>query len=369
VLNNLAAFWTRRIEPFLLTLEFGILSVRSTVSPSRPIDYKDTGLGSKLSTEARLSVSGDETIYRNRRSDCDAPRLSIASPYFRDDPCAWLDALSKDPKASEVEIVLVDDGTGDAALDSKVRAAIDSWPGPATLVRFHVNQGRSAARNRAIKAARGAYILFIDADMLPGDDRYLTRYFDIIKKQASAVVFGGFRASPASVDHDTLLNFNLASRDDCKSARERAPRGPIAVASNNLLVRRDVFEFEAFDASFTGWGWEDTEWAMRVVFAGYGLTHIDNPAIHTGLDSTQAMLRKYKEAGPNLRRLLDRHPEAGQMRGAKLAAFLTRVPFQRAFRPLCSWLAQDPLGIVPTKMRGLALKFWRASYGADALAG
>jgi hypothetical protein len=342
--------------------------VRSNANLQRHHDFKDPLHGPSHHGEARLSVSSGETIYANARSTAFSPVLSIASPYFRDDPTAWLSALSRDPRASEVEIVLVDDGTGDAGLDSKVRAAIDAWPGSATLVRFHVNQGRASARNRAIQAARGQYILFIDADMLPGDHAFLGRYFDLIEKRASAIIFGGFTAGHANVDHDTLLNYSLASRSDCKLAHERAVRGAVAVASNNLLVRRDVFAHIPFDDSFKGWGWEDTEWAMRAVFSGYGLTHIDNPAIHVGLDSTNAMLRKYKEAGVNLRRLLDRHPEAGTMMGAKIAHVLARVPGHAVLRPMSAWVARDPLCCVPIRLRGLALKFWRASHAAEALA-
>jgi glycosyltransferase involved in cell wall biosynthesis len=340
--------------------------VRSHASLSKHLDFKDPDLG-PTATQARLSVSSGETIYSNVRSTGTTTVLSIASPYFRDDPTAWLTALISDPCAHDVEIVLVDDGTGDIGLDTKVRAAIDAWPGPATLVRFHTNQGRSSARNRAIQAARGSYILFIDADMLPGDAQFLTRYFDAIKKRSSAIIFGGFTAGHTNIDHDTLLNHALASKGDCKPASDRAVRGPIAVASNNLLVRRDVFGRIPFDDGFKGWGWEDTEWAMRAVFAGYGLTHIDNPAVHVGLDSTNAMLRKYKEAGVNLRRLLDSHPEAGHMMGVKIASLLKIVPGHALLRPLSAWVARDPLSLIPISLRGLALKFWRASHAAEAL--
>ncbi len=314
------------------------------------------------------SVNAHETVHSNARFDGAKPSLTISSPYYKDDPTRWIEALSGDPLAKDVEIVVVDDGTGDIALDLKVLAAIDAWPGPAMAVRFHNNQGRSSARNRGIKGARGAYLLFIDADMMPGDSHYLSRYFDVIKRRASAIVFGGFTAEGVDVTRDTALNHSLAINNDCHPAIVRETRGPFSVASNNLLVRRDVFIHEPFDSSFTGWGWEDTEWAMRAVYAGYGLTHIDNPAVHVGLDSNSAMLRKYKEAGPNLRRLLTKHPEGRQLKGAKVAHAMVYFPPHKWFRPLYSWIGLDPLGIIPLYFRRLALKIWRASYAAEALA-
>jgi glycosyltransferase involved in cell wall biosynthesis len=317
-------------------------------------DHKltETNFTSRVSAkEARLSVSSDETVYCNALYLSAKPVLSVGSPFFRDDPTGWVSALANDPRAKDVEIVLVDDGTGDAELDKKVRAAIDAWPGPAIAVRFHSNKGRSQARNRCIHAARGEYLLFIDADMLPADEQYLSRYFDVMGKASTAIAFGGFTTIGVKVDRDTKLNYSLALKNDCKPASERSVRGPLSVASNNLLVRRDVFDLIAFDDAFTGWGWEDTEWAMRAVYAGYGLTHIDNPAVHIGLDTTEAVLRKYKEAGANLRRLLNKHPEGGQMAGAKLAQLLTLIPFHTWLQPVCAWIAKDPIGIIRYSQR------------------
>jgi GT2 family glycosyltransferase len=349
---------TKRVERETIVRAF-------TSFDNQPCYQQQRGSGNKV--DARYTVSADETIYCNARHAGAAPALSVGSPYFRDDPTGWVNALARDPRADGVEIVLVDDGTGDAELDQKVRAAVDAWPGPAMVVRFHTNKGRSAARNRGIRAARGAYLLFIDADMLPGDDRYLSRYFDVIDRDASAIVFGGFTTLGVEVTPDTKLNYSLALKNDCKPAYQRAVRGPLSVASNNLLVRRDVFDHEQFDDGFVGWGWEDTEWAMRAVYAGYGLTHIDNPAVHVGLDTDQAVLRKYKEAGQNLRRLLERHPEGMQMAGAKLAKFLTTVPLHEVTRPALAWIATDRIGLIPMQIRRLATKLWRASHAADAL--
>lgn len=303
----------------------------------------------------------------NPRAGTALPRLSICSPYFRDDPCGWLRSIGADPLAAQTEAVVVDDGTGDALLDAKVIAAIDAWPGPAKAIRLHRNQGRARARNRAIEGASGAYILFMDADMLPGDSEFLERYFKVINAQSAAVAFGGFTTRGATINHDTVLHHHLSEKSDCKPAAERAPRAAIAVASNNLLVRRDVFEKEPFDPSFGGWGWEDTEWALRVVASGFGLIHIDNPAIHVGLDTSEAMLRKYKEAAPNLRRLIDRHPDAGRMAGVKVARALRAVPGHPLLRPVAAWLARDPMRITPLTVRRLSIKFWRASWAADAL--
>jgi GT2 family glycosyltransferase len=321
----------------------------------------------QIATKAHHEVCRAETTYPNARYDAAPTRLSIASPYFEDNPIGWIKALCQDPRAHEVEIVVVDDGSGDVELDRAVRSAIDEWPGPAVAVRLHHNSGRAQARNRCIAAANGTHILFIDADMVPGDEQYLTRYFDVIEHSRAAIAFGGFTVKNVVVTRDTQLNYSLAMKNDCKPAAARALKGPLAVASNNLLVRKDVLQAENFDSGFQGWGWEDTEWAMRAVFAGYGLIHIDNPAVHVGLDTGKSVLRKYKEAGRNLRRLLDRHPEGQQMAGAKVARWMAEIPLQSAMRPVYSWIALDQRHIIPIAVRRLATQLWRASHAAQAL--
>jgi GT2 family glycosyltransferase len=317
--------------------------------------------------EIGLHPSPSETVFYNARHASATPVLSVASPYYRDDPTGWLRAMAKDANAHLVEAVVVDDGTGDVALDARVRAAIEDWPGPAAAVRLHQNQGRSAARNRGIKESRGQYVLFVDADMLPGDDQFLSRYLSLIERKAAAVAFGGFTTHGVAVSHDTSLHQNLSERSDCKPASERSARGPIAVASNNLLVRKDVFEAEPFDNRFTGWGWEDTEWAVRVVKAGYGLIHTENPAVHVGLDTTEAMLKKYREAGPNLARLIAMHPHTQRMAGVQVANLLARLPGHTLLRGLAANVARDERQLFPMTLRRMAIKYWRASWAASAL--
>ncbi|KAF0112982.1 MAG: glycosyl transferase family protein [Hyphomonadaceae bacterium] len=309
----------------------------------------------------------EENILVKNAAHTDKPKLSIAIPYFRDDPCALIEAFSRLEGAKDVEIILVDDGSGDDDLDSAVSAAIENWPGSVKKIRFSQNRGRSAARNRAILECRANYVLFVDADMLPQDNLFLRRYLDLIEKNASAVVYGGFTTRAANVNIDTILHHSLSQAGDCRPASERKLKGAYAVASNNLLVRRDVLDKEPFDSGFHGWGWEDTEWALRSVKAGYGLVHIDNIAIHVGLDKTATVLNKYQEAGTNLRLLLQKHPIAKRFRGTKAAMFVRHLPFHQIFRPLAKAISLDKNQIFSLFIRRMAIKFWRASWAAEAM--
>ena len=59
----------------------------------------------------------------------------------------------------DFEVVVVDDGSTD-----DTRHVLDALGPPVRVVRHEVNRGRSAARNTGIRAARGRFIGFLDAD-------------------------------------------------------------------------------------------------------------------------------------------------------------------------------------------------------------
>ena len=290
-----------------------------------------------------------------------APVLSVLVPFYRDDPAPTLRAVC-DLAGTDVEVLAWDDGTGDTGLTERLGVLQGGHPALRVLTSPR-NQGRSAARNALVSIARGHWMLMLDADMLPGDDRFLARYLDAIAEGEADVIFGGFTV-PESRDPRTRLHRELSHRSDCRDAAWRARHGPQHVASSNLCVRRDVLEVEGFDDGFTGWGWEDSEWAARVS-RRYRLLHLDNPAVHLGLETTDTLLHRFATSGPNYARFTRKHPElATRLALYRHARRLSGLPGQQAMRPVLKAMVRLPL---PIGLRIAALKLWRASHYADAL--
>ncbi len=306
-------------------------------------------------------------IFSNSHRLAQRPILTIASPYLGDNPSKWIKRLTKDKNANRIEIVIVDDGSNDDFLDAEICEAINNWPGPAKRIRLSQNIGRAGARNLAVDNAEGLYILFVDADMMPKSDDYLANYIDIIDRGAAAIAFGGFVTETDEMTHDLLLHHDLSMRADCLPAEKRAARGAYAVATNNLLVRADLAKKHRFDPMFKGWGWEDTEWAIRVVNDGYGLIHINNEAVHYGLDTSTTMLKKYKEAGRNLAVMLSKHDFANRYLSVKTAKLIGKTGIHKFLRPISQFIVEDKNQIFPVFARRMAIKFWRASWAAEAL--
>lgn len=296
-----------------------------------------------------------------------SPRVSVLMPFLRDDPVELLAALGREAGAvgQTAEIILLDDGTGDAALTARVSAAVDALALSARLITLESNLGRSEGRNRLAAAARSDSLLFLDSDMRPDRPDFLAAWVAQARDHRPAVAFGGISLLQAPTDARFAVHRSMAAKSDCVAYAERARQPEKYVFTSNLLVRRDVFEAEGFDAGFTGWGWEDVEWAARVS-RRFPIAHIDNPATHMGLDTVQTLAAKYEQSAPNFARLARRHPDmVAAYPSYRLARLLGRIPGLGLARPGLRRLAEA--GWAPVATRAFSLRLYRTALYAQAL--
>jgi glycosyltransferase involved in cell wall biosynthesis len=295
------------------------------------------------------------------------PILSVLIPFLRDDPSALLALLDRETVSlnGQVELVLLDDGTVDPELTDRLTARIDALTLPVRLITLDANEGRSIGRNRLASAARGSSLLFLDSDMRPDHDRFLQTWAALARDQSPAVAFGGFSLLQAPDEARFAVHRSMAARSDCLPHARRALQPEKYVFTSNLLVRRDVFEAEAFDPGFSGWGWEDVEWAMRVS-RRFAVVHLDNAATHMGLDTVEALAAKYEQSAPNFARVVARHPDfVAAYPSYRAARKLKAVPGLKAIRPLFKRAAR--LTALPVPWRAFSLRLYRAALYAEAI--
>lgn len=303
-------------------------------------------------------------LYSNAATKTAKPQLSILVPFYKDNPADLLSALAQQIEGETVELLLYDDGTDDTAVNERLMRLTDTTSAPVTLMLAQVNKGRSAARNALQKTARADWVLFLDADMMPESDSFITDYLALINADVADIVFGGF-TMPATASKETALHRAFSESSDCLTAAQRAVKGPQYVCSSNLCVRSSILKANPFDTGFSGWGWEDSEWAARVADK-YRLLHADIPAKHLGLESTETLLARFRDSAANYDRFTAKHPElARRLTLFKMMHMLRRVPGQKLMRPALSALVKNKIAIVPMKLRLLALKLWRASWYAE----
>ena len=307
------------------------------------------------------------TLLDNARYAAAAPRLSVLIPFYRDDPRPLLAALDREAAAlgGQVELVLLDDAGGDPDLSRRAAEAAMATTLPTRLVQLAANAGRARGRNQLVAHSCGRHLLFLDSDMLPDRPDFLAAYLALITAEDPAVTIGGFSVAQAVERPEHALHRALALRGDCLPASERNRMPEKYVWTSNLLVRRDVFAAERFDEAFQGWGWEDTEWGVRVA-ARYGVRHIDNQATHLGLDTAATLAAKYEQSPPNFARMLACHPQVvRRFPSYRLARFLKAMPARLTWR---SWLRRLALARrAPLITRVAAMKLYRAALYADVV--
>ncbi len=295
------------------------------------------------------------------------PAVSVLIPFLRDDPAELLGLLDEEAASVDgaVEIVLLDDGTRDAALTARLADQIRAMALPVRLITLPANEGRSIGRNRLASAARGGSLLFLDSDMRPDHRRFLRDWADLAAREDPAVAFGGFSLLQAPTDARFAVHRAMAAKSECVPYTERAKQPEKYVYTSNLLVRRDVFDSEAFDPGFTGWGWEDVEWAMRVS-RRFRVVHLDNAATHMGLDTVAALAGKYEQSAPNFARMAQRHPAiVAAYPSYKAARLLKRLPGLPKLRRMMRRGAETTW--LPVGARAFSLRLYRAALYADAV--
>ena len=295
------------------------------------------------------------------------PVLSVLAPFYRDNPGPLLLALDREAAdlGGAVEVITLDDGTGDERLAANVARVVNRMRLPARFIRLAENVGRAKGRNRLASEARGQWLLFLDSDMAPDAPRFLGAYLDLIATSPAPVVCGGFSLHQTPDTPAHALHRHMALKSDCLPAAQRNLAPEKHVFTSNLLVRREVFEANRFDESFRGWGWEDVEWGMRVA-RNHPILHIDNPATHLGLDTAPAIAAKYEQSAANFARVVAEHLQIVETYPTyRWAKALKKVPLRGTWRPVLKAVALADR--TPLAARDFAMRLYRAALYAEAV--
>ncbi len=295
------------------------------------------------------------------------PVLSVLIPFLKDDPTALLERLDREAHAvrGDAEVVVLDDGTGDAALTGRLIAVIDRLNLPTRLITLDANLGRARGRNRLAEAARAEALLFLDSDMRPDRPDFLNQWVAIAREPGTAVAFGGISLLHAPRDAAFAVHRAMAARSDCVPHHERALHPQKYVFTSNLMIRRPVLAAEPFDGGFSGWGWEDVEWALRAS-RRWDIAHPDNPATHMGLDTVEALAGKYEQSAANFALMARRHQDVVRAWPSYRAArLMARAPGLGLIRP---WMKRAAAAAwLPVGVRAFSLRLYRTALYAEAV--
>jgi len=213
----------------------------------------------------------------------------IVTTYNRPDALrAVLDGLAAQGDRG-FEVIIADDGSRD---DTRALVETSGFGFPVPLAHvWQEDRGfrAGAARNRAAERAHGDYFVFVDGDCIPRDE-FIGRHRELAERSwmvaGNRILLSEDFTAKALAAHLPLHEW---SAYEWRQARRRGdinrtlplahvPLGPLrkAAASRwqrvrtcNLGVWADDFRrVRGFDETFEGWGFEDSDLAVRLLNAG-----------------------------------------------------------------------------------------------------
>ena len=195
------------------------------------------------------------------------------------------------PPATELEIVIVDNGSRDGG-----PAALAGLP---VRVLHEPRRGPAAARNTGVRAARGDVVIFMDADTRAAHSGFVAAHLATLDRRPDVAIAGG------AITHDPAQRSVLALAENATALldwHDRLPARHLTFQpSGNLAFRRELWErVGPLDESLLCL--EDFEWSARVVRNGGRIFFDPAAGVYiTGRTSLRAILWKFYTWGLNVR--------------------------------------------------------------------
>ena len=208
-------------------------------------------------------------IARSPTYDLAVPHVSVLVPLYNHahEVMRALESVSRS-SFDDVELVVLDDGSTDASQDVVIRF-VESCPElPSLLLAHHGNRGLGAVRNALVSAARGQFVLPLDAD----NDLYPTAITKLVA--ALEADPDAFFAYPILEVHAREVPLGLLGYQPWDPERLRYGN---YIDALSLLRRDTLLELGGYTEDLRLYGWEDYDLWCRA--AAHGLRGVHVPQI------------------------------------------------------------------------------------------
>ncbi|RRJ89623.1 glycosyltransferase family 2 protein [Flavobacterium macacae] len=166
------------------------------------------------------------------------------------------------------------------------------------------NIGRSAIRNLLAKKAKYENLLFLDADVIPVSENFISTYLSHINSEEKAV-YGGIRYQEEKPEKNQVLRWVYGNSREALSVEKRNENNYLSFLTLNFLISKSVFEKVKFNENIPNLRHEDTLFSFDLKQAQIEVIHIENPIIHNGLESSLVFLKKSEESLQGLDYLIE----------------------------------------------------------------
>lgn len=219
--------------------------------------------------------------------------ISVLIPLYNHKVTDLIDSLIKLLKSDtkQFEILIGDDS--EHALSDEI---LDKWKDyPLSYFHNEIPLGRSANRNMLAEKSINECLIFLDCDGVIPDLQFISKY--IQEFDGSSVVCGGtiYQKSKPQIK-EQILRWTYGVNREVYSADQRTRNPYNSFSSFNFCIPSAIFKTVLFDEKIKEYGHEDTLFGFELKNKGIRVKHIDNPMIHTGLESTMLFIQKTEKS-------------------------------------------------------------------------
>jgi len=225
--------------------------------------------------------------------------ISVLIPCYDFDALPLVKRLEKEALILGIayEIICIDDGSF-SPLNEK-NQQINALTN-CLFIESKKNIGRVANRKLLSDRAQYNWLLFIDVDTMPKNEKFLETYLSYINK--TDVVFGGFFYDKECYSQENSLRFTFGKKREQVSSKKRMSKPYKYIISSNYMINKSIFDKIEVPADINGYGL-DYFFGAQLKTNNAHVTHINNEVIHTGIDNNNRFLEKTRSALDNLKYL------------------------------------------------------------------
>ncbi|MEN9336310.1 MAG: hypothetical protein RLZZ500_1297 [Bacteroidota bacterium] len=229
--------------------------------------------------------------------------LSILIPTYDRDMLPLVEVLRQQciATAYPFEIVVFDDASLSAW--NRSNAQINTFE-HCRFVSHSENKGRAANRNALAATAQGSHFLFLDGDMMPLRPDFIANYINALPQHQ--VLFGGITYETEKPEPLFRLRWTYGKKREEISVQQRQSHPYATCLTSNLCIERKIFEAIKFNDLIASYGYEDLVFVKGISKMNQPVTHLDNPAIHLGLEETAIFLAKTNQALENAKKMVQK---------------------------------------------------------------
>ena len=153
------------------------------------------------------------------------------------------------------------------------------------------NIGRSSIRNLLAKDAKFDLLLFLDADVIPVKNNFISEYLAAFT-ESTQLIFGGVNYQDVKPKNEEMLRWVFGRKREVVPLNERKKSVYLSFLSCNFLIKKEVFNSVNFNEEISLDAHEDLLFSFNLKENDISISHINNPIYHLGLESSEIYLKK-----------------------------------------------------------------------------